>query len=476
MNLRLKLFLLIALGLIATLGTAVVVGAQPEGGIKVYPSNGYSGVSADTHISISFEEALDKVSVETAFSMEPAAAGSFVWSNDDRNVQFRPHEPLAADAKYQLRLDVGVRTASGRIVLTQPYLWSFSTGPDRASMRFGYGMPVAFETASGGRRVPVSSGFRRVTLDCTLHAIDAPEFTRRYSDLDVTPVPKISLDGLIVEATWQHHVDASAGTGYITLPSTVAPGLYVLNARHARLGDAQTFVVLSDHAMVAKRGRDGRLVWVGGMPDGTPTEGAAVQLLDAKGEQLGSATTDADGIARFDGGDALFAVADVGDGDGDETTLVGFDEYWASRAYYYRWWGGGYIAEPTVYLTHIHTDRPIYRPGHTVHYKATLRNLEDDGLSVIEPSTLVTATIRDTTGNIVAASNPEIDSFGSIAGDLLLDEDAGLGHWRVEVKAGWQTFTGYFQVEEYVKPDFEVEIGSRCRPTTTSANPSTTPT
>ncbi|MFN2114256.1 MAG: MG2 domain-containing protein, partial [Anaerolineae bacterium] len=452
MNLRLRLLILTAIGLAAVLGSAMVVGAQP-GGIKTYPSDGNRGVSPGTQVTISFPEEMDPASVVTALSIEPEAAGAFAWTDDYRQAYFRPHEPLLASTRYSLRLDNTVRTASGRALLSTPYYWAFETSEDRASLRFSYGVPVAFETLSGGRRVTVQASYPRLTLDCALYSITVPQFAALYAEVAGSEQQKLTVDGLPLVGEWQGHVDASEGTGYVTLSRDVAPGLYVLDVRHPRVGDAQSLLILSDHAMVAKRGTSGQLAWVGEMPDGTPVSGATVEAVDEQGAVTGTAVTDADGVARFAGEAPAFAVAHVG----DEITLVGFDGSWVSRNYYY-YWGDGYVATPAVHIAHIHTDRPIYRPGHTVHYKATLRNLESDGLSVIEPGTLVTATVRDTSGNVVASSNPQVDEFGSIAGDLLLDADASLGGWRIEVKAGWQTFSAYFQVEEYVKPDFEVAI------------------
>ena len=150
---------------------------------------------------------------------------------------------------------------------------------------------------------------------------------------------------------------------------------------------------------------------------------------------------------------AVLALASVG-------ALVGLDNYWSNEGYWWGWWDRGpYRPSLPEFAAHVHTDRPIYRPGHTVHYKATLRRLAGEGYRLIEPGLPITATVQDAQGNTLATSQPTLDGYGSFAGTIALGEDVGLGQWNLQVDvAGRQSFWAYFQVQAYVKPDFEVTV------------------
>ncbi len=442
-------------GLLLVVLGAVTVSAQTKPIANVWPTG--DSVWLGSSIGVKFDQPMDRASVEAALSIEPAPEGHLTWSDNDAGFEFLADEPLAEKTKYVVTIGTGIRSARGEEVLDRPYVWSFTTREATEGISFSYGIPVQVTTPSGGRGVPIQPGYPRVTLDFALYTLDTKGFAERYDDLEMYRQNKVDLTGLEQIASWSAHIDATSSVGEVALPMGTAPGLYVLDARHASLGNAQTVVVYSDYGLVAKQGREGAMVWVTTVPSGEPTAGATVSLHDSAGQVLGTATSSPDGIAEFDSPEeAIFATAEY---DG-QITLVGLDSYWCSHySYCGGWWDGRtWNYEPPEYAAHIHTDRPIYRPGHTVYYKASLRHLERDGYSVPLPAIQITTTIRDATGSAVVQEPKSIDLYGSVAGEFQLGEDVSLGSWRIEVATSQQTFTGYFQVEEYVKPDFEVVV------------------
>lgn len=439
---------------LAVLSSAAVVARAAPQQQRIYPSPGATDVWPGTVISVWFEEPMDTASVETALSVAPELDADLVWSNEDRALEVRPAEPLAARTVYDVTIDTRALTARGTPALREPLAWSFTTAADTAQVGFGYyGIPIQFVTPAGARGVPIQPGYPRVTLDAALYALDMPAFAARYA-VARPGQGEISLEGLVEMARWQAHVDASDRAGRLELPEGTAPGVYVLDVRSPRVKAAQTFLVYSDYALVAKEGRQDVMAWVARVPDGTVAPAAAVTLLDASGLTVASATADADGLVRWDDARARFAVAEVE----GQTTLVGLDSNWYATGYYYRWWGGSWMPTAPTLAGHLHTDRPIYRPGHTVHYKASLRLFGDDGFEVPDATMPMTLTVKDAAGNTVATTKPAADAYGSIAGDLPLGEDVSLGEWQLELASEGQTFRRGFRVEEYVKPDYEVKV------------------
>ena len=114
------------------------------------------------------------------------------------------------------------------------------------------------------------------------------------------------------------------------------------------------------------------MTWVSRRSDGRAVEGAKLdyRLRDWGGEKerlrlLKPSTTDATGLSRF-------ALPDAAD-DGEVSTLVRHAEEVALVEDAYPRFDRDDVP---VLVAYIYTDRPVYRPGQTVHYSAALRTFE----------------------------------------------------------------------------------------------------
>ncbi|MBT4822525.1 MAG: alpha-2-macroglobulin, partial [Lentisphaerae bacterium] len=102
------------------------------------------------------------------------------------------------------------------------------------------------------------------------------------------------------------------------------------------------------------------------------------------------------------------------------------------------------------------TDRPVYRPGDTVHIKAWVRRAtyDLDDVSMFAGKEFPIE-IRDARGNKILEKSFKADEFGGFELELPLLEEAGLGTYRVTIT---RHGTGTFRVEEYKKPEYEVSV------------------
>jgi uncharacterized protein YfaS (alpha-2-macroglobulin family) len=126
---------------------------------------------------------------------------------------------------------------------------------------------------------------------------------------------------------------------------------------------------------------------------------------------------------------------------------LGFTRMWTERR-----------EEQTYRETKVYTitDRPVYRPGQTVHFKFWIgcTDYDQPDASQFAGKTFAVE-ITNPKDEKVLNKRFTADTYGGIEGQLDLPADAALGEYQLAVvdQGG-----GSFRVEEYKKPEFEVEI------------------
>jgi uncharacterized protein YfaS (alpha-2-macroglobulin family) len=112
------------------------------------------------------------------------------------------------------------------------------------------------------------------------------------------------------------------------------------------------------------------------------------------------------------------------------------------------------------------SDRPIYRPGHVVHYKfwAARVNYELSGSNPLEGKQFHMKLINPR-GDEVMSAILTADRFGGMGGSWTVPADAPLGQYVLSIELDEnrrlrRRFHGtlFFRVEEYKKPEFEVLV------------------
>jgi len=105
----------------------------------------------------------------------------------------------------------------------------------------------------------------------------------------------------------------------------------------------------------------------------------------------------------------------------------------------------------------IYTNQPVYRPGEKVFFKGILRNKDEGGYSVVDTAK-VNVVIKSPKYLDVFSGTFNTDAFGSIWGEFVLDNEAEIGQYSIILTVGSQQYYGQFQVEEYNKPEYKVEV------------------
>jgi uncharacterized protein YfaS (alpha-2-macroglobulin family) len=222
-------------------------------------------------------------------------------------------------------------------------------------------------------------------------------------------------------------------------------GVYVAEATDGELR-AYTVIVVSELAVVTKSAPGQLLTYSVDRRAGNPLRDTQVEVWAAQ-KKLTSTKTDAQGLGLIslntDASQDIRIIATYG----SDVALI---------APYYL----NVSSNPEGdWIGYIYTDRPVYRPGHPVHFKGILRARNGEKYRV--PSGQMQMTVTDSNGKQVFKSDAALSAFGTVKGDFTLPADAGLGYYSITVSGGTSAryaMSGGFQVEEYKKPEYEVRV------------------
>jgi uncharacterized protein YfaS (alpha-2-macroglobulin family) len=234
-------------------------------------------------------------------------------------------------------------------------------------------------------------------------------------------------------------------------------GVYLIEATDGTY-KAYTVAIVTSIAVVERASSGQADLYVANRKTGAPIEMAEVALW-SDGHEQSTGKTGVDGLTsltmKVRGGaqgatpENVWILARHGD-DAAIITPYGY-AFLTDRA-----------RELTAYA---YTDRPVYRPGHTVHIKAVVRKMKDDALLLPEERTLQIK-VRNSDNKVVLQQELPVSPHGTIATDLNLETDAGLGYYTVMIGNSGQAVDygsnfvgeGSFYVEEYKKPEYQVTV------------------
>ncbi len=110
------------------------------------------------------------------------------------------------------------------------------------------------------------------------------------------------------------------------------------------------------------------------------------------------------------------------------------------------------------YRPFIYTDRPLYRPAQKVYFKGLVRSENSQGLYNLVPVMEVPVRLTGPKGDVLLETTLKTNNYGSFWGDFDLEEEADLGYYSIVAQVGGKEFKQDFEVDEYRKPEFKVEI------------------
>jgi uncharacterized protein YfaS (alpha-2-macroglobulin family) len=229
----------------------------------------------------------------------------------------------------------------------------------------------------------------------------------------------------------------------------LSAGAYLIEATDGTY-KAYTVALVTSIAVVERTQNGQANLYVADRKTGAPIEKADVALWSDRHMQS-SGTTDGEGMASL-------AMSARGTARGPEPENVWIlARHGADAALVTPWsYNFGQQTEGQG-RAYIYTDRPVYRPGHTVHIKAIVRLKKDDTLQLPQGLT-PTLEVNDSNGKKVFTKEIALSAHGTLTADLDLASDAALGYYNLSLNDAGVAGGGSFYVEEYKKPEYQVTV------------------
>jgi uncharacterized protein YfaS (alpha-2-macroglobulin family) len=447
--------------------------------------NGYSpccGTNASGYsVSVLFNTPMNQSSLDHHLTITPKVDKFQTWFGPNQNDQYvyNISGDFAPSTGYTVELRPGVHDAFNR-PLAGSLQYSFHTSEMHPLVAL-YGMPnTSMVSFSQGRvlRIPmqtidmpkVSFTLVRTNLfdlnssfNGCYQCQPSGAVVRRWSQTTAVATNRIENPGVEIKSKDGSPLPAGLYWLGATAPDTIAGWKGPDVGTEAWPLHTSEVLLVNNVSITAKSGRNGTLAWVTNPVGGKPLKSVQVRLVNYYGSKLVSAATGAQGVHIFHGYNSngrhpVFAAV-VNDGKHFGMAQLGWSPDTFSPSYFsYRPWQPGWGGSSSG--TYAYTDRPIYRPGQWVHFRAVLWHDSDAVYSLQRPRT-VTATVHNNQGKEIYHAKLALGRLGTIAGSFKLRSGASTGDSYLWIGSPSQPAASTtFTIAEYRKPEFLTTVKS----------------
>ncbi len=435
-----------------------LIGSDPPAGAGAADPGGV--------VMLRFSTPMDWPSVERSLAILPKPTELFTSTSENELFLYFPLEP---EADYRITVGADARDPFG-VALGQDASVTFRTAPLPPWLT----LVGAFRSGAYNASAPVRVPFQAVNVPevrYRLFSVGPEQGASLISDFEAWRSFRPDPGALVAEASLALQGERNRSQLHTVDLGQLDPGLYYIELQGAGpsgplpdVADRQVMAV-SPYALTIKRAPDRLFVWAVDLATGQPVPGLpiAASWFDYEGGGLQPAvqlgTTGPDGVldAEFrsgqpyapiylwtTGGQAAFASTDWGNGIMPYNFGLPADM----------------VAAPVV--GSLTTDKPIYRPGQSVHIRGVLRLSDGSGRYTLPaPDTPAHLQITDTQGNTVLSTTLALGPFGTFNTSLPIAAGAPLGAYSMAAGIGnpaAPTVFGSFNVAEYRVPTFEVTV------------------
>lgn len=308
-----------------------------------------------------------------------------------------------------------------------------------------------------------------------------------------------------IKSTWDYQPNMQGYIGYATyaLPTNgklndkqiinfdiekekggaLIPGVYAMRVQAPEYVDTYNhnkpiiqyqYFSLTANALTLKYSGNNALVWLVSMKTGEPVADADITFYNLGAEKVIEGKTDKDGFFETRLDLKKYQTANnewrpefwvTASKDGDFTFLgsnwnSGLEPWNFSLNEDFR----DVTQKEYILDAYLYSERQVYRPGDTVHFKGITRLRDKNGAVSIPKNLSVLLTVQDAEYKEIYKKTLNLNEFGTVSGDLTLGKEASLGNYFMNLSLMpddrmERNNKGYsFYVLEYRKPEYKVEV------------------
>ena len=250
----------------------------------------------------------------------------------------------------------------------------------------------------------------------------------------------------------------------------LSPGVYFLGVSSPDLEEQENnynqrlFIIVSENNVVLKISPEEALVWGTRLEDYSPLSDTPVTVYTSDGAVLAEGKTDSKGLFKgtFERSEASYYNFYTLLGEPGRENFAFSISNWTQYTNLYDQ-SIRFESLPAETKAYIYTDRPLYRPGDTVHFKALIYNQENGqpvapGLESITVNAYGDVGLSGMMENLYSNEH-NLSEYGTLNGSFTLSENAAPGFYRIEMAIGEEVLENfYFEVAAYRKPDIELNV------------------
>ncbi len=438
---------------------------------SVYPRAGQTAEQWDRGVNIQFASPMNWDTIEGRVSISPAPAVPPRYHIDPWSNGVFVDFTYQPNTLYRVVIPASVADPYGN-TMAAPYEWTFRSPstPPIASLN----LPPNQSLLSTSFPTQVDIIYNNVAMiDVTLHNLGLPMnlLSNPWDIRDYSPAGEPL-------RTWELPITTPRNEiGVTNLPladgGVLPTGIYLIQLLADELTEdsywwqnQKNLIIIADTNLVVKEMFGDVYVWATDIGSGQPAPNRNLTLYNAQGVRIGTAVTDADGLARMDympANNYLEGVIVISNAPGEAGFGAG-NSNWNSNT---TPWQSGINAasdDESPLFAYLYTDRPIYRPGDTVYYKGIVRETGYGRFFVPAESLSLELNIYyyDYTGQNEFSElvNVITQPDGTFSGEFVVPEDGPLGAYSMSL--GGQSFNWRasvtFTVAEYRRPEFLVTL------------------
>ena len=428
--------------------------------VRTDPADGQRDVSPYLAFTIYFNAPINPDTVMPNLRMTPAFSPTLVYTyfNTYDNSFYLGYD-VKPSTDYVVEIGPNIADPYGNLT-GQSLSVRYRTAALPPSLQLAVAGPAATYNANDLVTI-VASHLNIDSIDLKLYALNTSEALRFQQDsYNFQPPLPLRTWSLPVQATLNEtvytRIDLTEGG------TRLEPGFYLLDVTSPDLPPDQNYgsrnrhlLVVSRYNVTLKTWNNQALAWVTDLRTGQPAGNVALTFYSYDGKDIGSATTGADGIARFSYDASQYSLsyaiaqAPFTAGAPYWSNGIGFYDFGFQQAYF-----------GSEYNTYIYTDRPIYRPGQTVAFKGIVRADRDAQYGLAPGLRLAHVSILDASYTTIYEKDLPLSELGTFYGELSLGASASLGQYQMNVTFGDNTAYGAqsFTVAAYRPPEFEIVV------------------